>query len=193
MGPENIPFSYTWSYSGKTWTLTGTVPSDDYYELHDRERTYDYTSYVMSDQTVVKVAGDLQAMAQANGYGTAEFILSFVQSLEYTDDQETMGQAEWPRYPAETLVDGGGDCEDKSALYVSLMQSSPIGVDMVLLEYTKTGETGHMAVGISGSYTGTYYTYGGKSFYLCETTSPGWTIGEKPSEIDGFAVEVLPC
>jgi hypothetical protein len=193
MGPENIPFSYTWMYAKKSWTLNGTVPSNDYYALHDRNRTYDYASYVMTDPTVVKVAGDLEAMAQANGYGTAEFILAFVQGLNYTSDQETTGQAEWPRYPAETLVDGGGDCEDKAVLYVSLMQSSPVNVDMVLLEYTKPGQTGHMAAGISGNYAGISFSYSGKDFYLCETTVTGWDIGERPPEIVGFDVEVLPC
>jgi hypothetical protein len=193
MGPENIPFSYTWTYSKKIWMVSGTVPSADYYELHDRDRTYDYASYVMTDPTVVKLAGDLKGMAQANGYGTAEFILAFVQGLNYTNDQETTGEAEWPRYPVETLVDRGGDCEDKAVLYVSLMQSSPVNVDMVLLEYTKPGQTGHMASGIAGDYIGISYAYGGKDFYLCETTVTGWGIGERPPEIIGFEVDVLPC
>jgi hypothetical protein len=59
--------------------------------------------------------------------------------------------------------------------------------------WTKPGQTGHMAAGISGNYAGISYSYSGKDFYLCETTVTGWDIGERPPEIVGFDVEVLPC
>jgi hypothetical protein len=193
MGPENITFSYTWSYHGKTWTLKDSVPSSEYYTLHDRERTYDYGSYVMSDATLDRVATKLAGVARSEGYDPAAFVLSFVQSMNYTSDLDTTGQTEYPRYPAETLVDGGGDCEDKAALYASLMQSSPLDVDMVLLEFTKEGEAGHMAVGVGGDgRTGQHYTFGGADYYFAETTSPGWVIGNLPPELETHTVEIIP-
>jgi hypothetical protein len=63
-----------------------------------------------------------------------------------------------------------------------------------MIMYTSaTGETGHMAVGIAGSYSGSYYVYEGKDFYYCETTGVGWMIGEFPTQLDGFDASVLPC
>jgi hypothetical protein len=191
---DAISFSYTWTYGGRSWTLDGSVPGSDYYTLSGLARTYDYASYVMDDDpTVISVGTRLKSMAQANSYDAAAFILAFVQSLEYTNDIDTKGQVEYPRYPAETLVDGGGDCEDTSALYASLMQCSAVNVDAVLLMYSQPGGSGHMAVGIEGRYSGTYYAYGGKDFFYCETTGEGFTIGMFPSDLNGFTVEVLSC
>ncbi|MBI0582659.1 MAG: hypothetical protein ISF22_00370 [Methanomassiliicoccus sp.] len=201
VGTDSIPYSFTWTYDGKTWSLSGSVPGADYYAKHDLPRTYDYASYMTDgDPLVVRIAGELKAMAQAQGFDAPTFILSFVQGIAYTDDEVTTGQGEYPRYPVETIVDGGGDCEDKTVLYASLMQSSAMNVDMVLLVYTSPGETGHMAAGMlrPDGYSGTYDTYytdpeSGKNYLYCETTSPNWRIGQEPSELDGFSVEVLPC
>jgi hypothetical protein len=59
--------------------------------------------------------------------------------------------------------------------------------------YSQPGGSGHMAVGIEGRYSGTYYAYGGKDFFYCETTGEGFTIGMFPSDLNGFTVEVLSC
>ncbi|MDW5561891.1 MAG: fibronectin type III domain-containing protein [Methanomassiliicoccus sp.] len=193
---DSISFSYSWSYGGKTWTLNGSASGHDYYYLRSLTRTYDYASYVMdADPTVIAVANQLKSMAVTKGYGgdLAQFFLAFVQGVPYTEDQATTGRVEYPRYPVETLVDHGGDCEDKSALYASLMQCTVIGVDAVMLEYTRPGVSGHMAVGIVGSFSGTYYEYGGTDYFYCETTGVGWKVGQFPSDLDGFTAEILPC
>jgi hypothetical protein len=199
---DSIPFSYTWTYDGRSWTLSGSVPGSDYYYLSGLARNYDYASYVMSaDPTVVSVATELKSMAQSAGYGSdlAQFVLAFVQGVPYVLDDESniasKRQVEYPRYPVETLVDHGGDCEDKAALYASLMQSSAINVDAVMLMYqSTTGGSGHMAVGIAGSFYGTYYSYSGQNYFYCETTGVGWKVGEFPSELQtGYMTSILPC
>jgi len=194
---DRMSFSYEWTYNGRTWWLNGSAPGSEYYALHDLARNYDYASYVMdADPTVISVASELKSMAAASGHGgdIAQFVLAFVQGVPYTSDLNTTGQVEYPRYPVETLVDGGGDCEDKAALYASLMQSSEFNVDAVMIMYTSTtGDSGHMAVGIAGSYSGSYYVYEGKDFYYCETTGEGWMVGEFPRQLNGFDATVLPC
>ncbi len=194
---DALPFSYTWTYNGQQFTLSGSVPGSDYYYLSGLARNYDYVSYVMNDDpTVSYVATELKSMAEGAGYGgeLAQFILTFVQNVNYTEDMATTGQVEYPRYPAETLVDGGGDCEDKSALYASLMQCPVINVDAVMVMYTSTtGGSGHMAVAIEGSFSGTYYAYGGKNYFFCETTGVGWRVGEFPEDLESYTAEVRPC
>lgn len=49
-----------------------------------------------------------------------------------------------PKYPIQTLVDGGGDCEDFSILTASILWS--LGHPVALL-YLETEATAHMAVG----------------------------------------------
>ena len=51
-----------------------------------------------------------------------------------------------------------------------------------------------MATGISESgYSGTYIEYDGSDYFYCETTSPGWMIGDMPPELDGYSIQVLPA
>ena len=195
VGLDSLPISYSWSYGGTAWTLTETITGASYYSYHDRARTYDYASYVTDDDPmVVAIASELKDVADDRGYNAALFILSFVQNVPYTDDDVTTGRAEYPRYPVETLVDGGGDCEDKSALFASLMQASPVHIDVVLLEFHKPGAAGHMAVGVYAiGAAGQFYTYQSRDYYYTETTGVGWSIGQMPSSMEGYACIVLPC
>jgi hypothetical protein len=191
---EAFSFSYSWHYNGRQQWLNGSAPGSDYYRLSGLPRTYDYASYVTdNDPTVIAVATYLKAQADGKRYDPASYILSFVQSLEYTSDFDTKGKVEYPRYPVETLVDGGGDCEDTAALFASLVQCPAVGIDAVLLMYTKESESGHMAVGIEGDHYGTYYVYNGRNYFYCETTGEGFRIGMFPQELQGHTVEVLPC
>jgi hypothetical protein len=190
---DAIPFSYTWTYSGRSWSLSGSVPGSDYYYLSGLARTYDYASYVMDDDpTVIAVATQLKGMADSNGYDVASFILAFVQSLDYSNDPNGR---EYPRYPAETLVDGGGDCEDTAALFASLVQCSAVNIDAVLLMYDYPDQNGHMAAGIAGAYSGhTERDQNGQEYYYCETTGEHFAVGQFPADFPpGYTVTVLQC
>lgn len=195
LGVESFSVSYGWTFEDRSWTISASINGSDYYPLHDEVRSYRYADYVMEgDPTVTAMALELRDMALESGYDPARFILSFVQGLPYTNDEATTGQVEYPRYPVETLVDGGGDCEDKAAMYASLMRSSPVGIDTLLLKFSSFGLTGHVAAGISGEgYEGQSYPYEGGTYFYCETTVPGWGIGDFPSELEDFDVQVLPC
>jgi len=191
----NCTITYSWSYNGKLWTLNEVVSNASYYGYRDQPKTYDFASYVTkTDSIVVKIAQELKSDATKNGYNPAQFILSFVQNVPYGTDENTTGFANYPRYPVETLVDTVGDCKDHSTLYVSLMESQPVNVSMVLLQLMpNNGGVGHMAAGIWGSgYSGTYFQYDGRDYYYCETTSQGWMIGEMPTPVKGYDVTVLP-
>ena len=127
-------------------------------------------------------------------FDVPQFILTFVQNVPYGTDQNTTGTDNYPRYPVETLVDRIGDCKDHSTLFVSLMESPDVNVRMVLLELTKTGVSiGHMAAGIlaTGNIGGEYVVYQNSDYLYCETTSPGWLIGQYPPQLDGYQIQVL--
>ncbi len=191
----NCTITYSWSYMRTDWTLTETVANATYFDYRDLPKTYDYPSYVTkNDAIIVNIASELKSDAMTRGYNTAQFILSFVQNVPYGTDENTTGLVNYPRYPVETLVDGIGDCKDHSTLYVSLMESQPVNVGMVLLQLMpNNGGVGHMAAGIWASgFTGTYFQYDGRDYYYCETTSPGWMIGQLPPQVEGYDVTVLP-
>ncbi len=190
----NSTITFSWSYMGTEWTLTETVANASYISYHDLPKTYDYPSYVTkNDAIIVNIAAELKSDAETRGYNNAQFILSFVQNVPYGTDENTTGLSNYPRYPVETLVDHIGDCKDHSFLYVSLMESQPVNVSMVLLQLMPSnGGVGHMAAGIWASgYTGTYFQYDGRDYFYCETTSPGWRIGQMPPQVEGYDVTVL--
>jgi len=86
---------------------------------------------------------------------------------------------EYPRFPVETLVDDGGDCEDTSILFATLM---------LILDYDAIfiNPPDHYAVGVWGKdLYGSYYTYNNKRYYFCETTGNNFEIGDIPSEYQG--------
>lgn len=114
-------------------------------------------------------------------------VVFFVQQIPYALDNDTASytegvlprylrregtSVEYPRYPAEMLVDGKGDCEDAAILMAGLLDA--LGYDAVLLRYSD-----HMALGIRmegfnpyyAKYTPKYFTYEGQHYYYVEGTN----------------------
>ena len=105
--------------------------------------------------------------------------------MKYSEDNITAGVGEYPRYPIETLVDQTGDCEDTSALLISLVEILGFDASIILIPEAWDGY-GHAAVGINvtGAEGVHYILNEGKSneisYYYAETTAPGWRLGEMP-------------
>ena len=58
---------------------------------------------------------------------------ALVAGIDYATDRESTGRAEYVRYPAETLVDGEGDCDDKAVLLAGLLASDALDCRTALL------------------------------------------------------------
>ena len=112
-------------------------------------------------------------------------VVSFIQSLPYTSDNVTTGFDDYPRYPIETLVHDGGDCEDTSILASALLDL--MGFDVVLINLP-----GHVAIGVAIDAYGTYWTHEGTQYFYVETTGEGWEIGEVPEDHQGQSASVYP-
>jgi transglutaminase-like putative cysteine protease len=186
---------YKWKYGLDEWTWSLQIPQAiyDYYKAIPRSPTANYSVYVthpLDDEYITKVVNKLQQNVKEAGYDefeTVSFVAAFVQSLEYTSDLVTEGFDEYPRYPIETLVDKGGDCEDTAILTASLIRAMGYGV--VLITFSD-----HVAVGVAGedSLPGTYWEYGGKKYFYLETTGNGWGIGEVPDQYKNAKAKVYP-
>jgi len=117
-----------------------------------------------------------------------EYIASFAQGIEYKPDSEVDETYEYPRYPVETLFNGpsgGGDCEDKSILTVSLLKK--LGYETALFRLPK-----HMAVGVKLDEDAIPVDYYVDDYYFLETTSPGHKCGyvsqEEYKNLDNLTV-----
>lgn len=103
-------------------------------------------------------------------------------------------ETETPRYSLETLLAGGGDCEDLSILFASLIQAAPVDwyVDLVYVDSANINnpqEPDHVVV----------YIDTGQETYLVETTSDqsmlpytGGITGWLAADLDSFDLNHYP-
>jgi hypothetical protein len=182
--------SFAWDYNGEHWTWNLSIPKD-LYEAYKAVPTSTRTRNGPAGYGFLTTTQDyyIQTLAQKlnettnelgyNSFDQVNFVLAFVQSLPYTSDSVTTGHDEYPRFPIETLVDDGGDCEDTSVLFASLTLIMGYGTVYI-------NPPNHYAVGILGNdLKGTYWTYQNKTYYYCETTGNGFKIGQLPDEFQG--------
>lgn len=151
-----------------------------YREAEYRRMLDGYVPYVTEEKNselVRTLAGAIAEKAPRTPRERIEFAAAFVQeAIPYVSEE-----GEYPRYPVETLVDGG-DCEDKSILLAAILRA--MGYRTALLVFD--GNPGHMAVGVEClDCWGSYYQKDGVKYFYLETTKPGWPLGEIPPEYQG--------
>ena len=196
ISPESIPVLeklYTWEWDGVERSVTITVPEQlyDYYSEKDRYQTTDYRGYVLhplDDQYVEALVYEFNLIQVDEGLSEenkTDLVISFIQSMDYVLDADSKGVTEYPRFPVETLVDGGGDCEDTGILMASLLDAMGYNISLILLP-------DHLAVGVEVNATGTHWVYDNVTYYYLETTAPGWEEGEVPPEHDPEEATLYP-
>ena len=180
--------SFAWDYKGQHWTWNLSIPVDLYnayksvpFSTRTRDGPGGYgfctttkDSYI---QSLVNGLNDTANRLGYNSFDKVSFVLAFVQSLPYTSDKVTSGYDEYPRFPIETLVDDGGDCEDTSILFATLTLIMGYGTVYI-------NPPSHYAVGVLGNdLRGTYWAYpegSNNTYYYAETTGDGFAIGQLP-------------
>jgi hypothetical protein len=191
---ELIDRHYSWQYKGTyTWDLKLPQVLYEYFKEIPRPPTENYSVYVThpyDDEFIDALVNRLNEAADKSGFNELEKVelaIAFVQGLPYTSDSITTPHDEYPRYPIETLVDNGGDCEDTSILLASLLYSMGYGSILIVLP-------NHIGVGIKGSegIYGSYYEYKGDRYYYIETTGEGWSIGQLPEEYENTSAKLYP-
>jgi predicted transglutaminase-like cysteine proteinase len=184
-------WEYSWYYLG---THTLKIPQvdwfSDYYKSLDRFDLIDYAAYVFDpyDDRFIQFLVDqiLSLKYLKSDVEKINFVASFVQSIEYKNDDPENESYEYPRYPLETLHDKQGDCEDKAILTAALLQS--IGYNVSLIRLPK-----HMAVGVHLNETISHYSYYINQYYFLETTTLQMTLGRIPPEYEGLTnITVYP-
>ncbi len=174
--------TYTW-YDGITEWMTTINTSSELLEKcrstsylvnggHDHK---EYANSQLCREYVREIAEGFREAAQAEGYSEEQLlnmVITFVQSIPYEYDRVSMGVSDYPRFSAETLVDGLGDCEDSSVLMAEMLIC--LGYDTVLLI-----SDNHAMLGVAGGdFSGSCISYNGQSYFMLETTGEGYEIGE---------------
>jgi hypothetical protein len=193
---EYIEKTYEWKYwrfDEIVWKLTLRIPTGLYEDYRSRPRptTGDYAVFAADDgdrALLAELGAKLQAYAANLGlddYETIHFIATFVQQLPYELDIDTTGFDDYGRYPIETLVEDGGDCEDTAILLGKLMDI--LGYDVVLVRLPD-----HMALGVRemSKFVGTYYSHDDVRYFYLETTGLAGRIGMVPDDYTGQAAYI---
>ena len=186
--------TYTWEYGGSSQNYQIEIPKEmyDYYK-NQSHSSQGFTKYALTnkDRTVLnEIIFDFEKYGESRNYTDYQNVMNliaFIQAMPYTSDILTTGYEEYPRYPIETLVDNGGDCEDSVILAAALL--SEMGYGTVLLEFK-----GHLALGVDGgeNFNGAHYEYKGRKYYYVETTVPGYGIGDVPDDVDAREAKIHP-
>lgn len=173
---------FVWKSFGGIETLKVKVPAAMHAHYSAKARHFRYGSYLNEDagyELTGKLAAAFERRAAEENLSEWEkinMVVDFVQSLQYQTET-----GEYPKYPIETLQDGGGDCEDTSILLAAILDK--MGIDCVLLS-----PPGHMAVGLAiTGLTGKNYLWAGKKYFYVETTGKDWEIGAIPTAYEGAA------
>jgi len=185
-----IERNFTWSINGETYELNIIVPEPmyEYYSSKARYVTSDYRGYIMHPyddaylEVLVKEFDKIATFNELTAEEEYELVISFVQNLHYITD-DTTGFDEYPKFPVESLVDEGGDCEDTSILLSHLLEAMDINTALLTLP-------GHMAVGVELNATGVHWELENHTYYYLETTVPNWEIGSIPIEHVGKQVTI---
>ena len=155
---EIVPFdsrtitriTHNWDFDDQYYQLDIDLDYQTYVYYRSLDHSIDWSGYQTYDDVIdqyarfstpdapyiVDLATTLKSMANQAGYasslGVADFIHAFVGDIQYLYDLDDAGeQSEYPKYPIEMLWEQGGDCEDGSALYISLMEA--LGYDAALM------------------------------------------------------------
>ncbi len=173
---------FQWAYRSRMYKLTLELNQADYIYYKAMPRGYSYAHYTREHDghaVLDKVATSLWSLAKQhslNEWEAINLVVAFVQQLSY--QQEVTCQMEWAKYPIETLVENGGDCEDTAILLAALLRK--LGFGTILMN-----PPGHMAVGIAcNNCNGSHIRYDGLQYYYVETTYPGWEIGDIPEQFN---------
>lgn len=216
--------TYRWYYKDSYYTWTIHIPADqyNYFATLPRDKPHP-ADYVMSDRgrtELEQIVSDMIDLANAQNLNEDErrdMVIAFVQSLPQNRGGTVRTYDAYPRYPLQTLYDGGGDSQDTAILLTALLRL--LGIQASLLETPK-----HYAVviplteqqkdqnpvylykrGDSQILKGAYLDdqnrirdfYSGdtgvvrNSYIYIESNIPGYPIGTIPPQLRGFFVRSL--
>jgi hypothetical protein len=172
---------YATDLLGHDWKIP--IRTSDYLDCKSKNHRFtqitDLTNFVTyNDPTIKGIARDILSYCK-NPSEFGQAVLDFTHQQVY-EDKIDKG---YVRYPLETLVDRAGDCKDASILTAAIMKAGGLDVILLYIPNVNGGPAAHLAVGVSGDYTGSYATINGKNYYYAEAAGTPWLQRGKPVQL----------
>ena len=115
----------------------GNVHNLKYFIKHDLDFSVKYSKAILSKH---KPEIDTLINSTSDFYKAKILFNAFVENLTYTSDPRAT--SEYVQYPKQTLELKGGDCDDLSVCYSSLLES--IGIETALVDYKSNNKLSHV-------------------------------------------------
>lgn len=123
-------------------------------------------------------------------YEAVRYLLSFTrQAFNYKTDSEAYGLDNVTFSPEETLYYSNSDCEDRSILFVFLVQEI-LKLDAILIDFP---EHASAAVNFKITSYGEPVTFNGIKYTICDPTGPGNHLlpGDYPNGLQNAAYNII--
>ncbi|UCD13407.1 MAG: hypothetical protein JSW60_07580 [Thermoplasmatales archaeon] len=187
---ENVPIqNFEWDYNGKN-EISIPYPGflSDYYTNLERLDTKDYAAYVFDpydDLYLTLVKDSLVSIdGEADGVSKINLVASFVQNLEYGEDDPLNSSYEYPLYPIEALNSQPCDCEDRSILAGNIFMLMDYNVSLLSLPK-------HMAIGVHVDQNLSEYSFYVDEYYYLETIKENMVLGDVPTLYRSISEEAV--
>ena len=187
---ENVSIHhFNWDYKGKK-EISIPYPRflSDYYSTLERLDTNDYAAYVFDpyDDLYLRIVMDslISIAGGEDNISIINLVASFVQNLEYGEDDPLNSSYEYPLYPIELLNNRSCDCEDRSILAGHILILK--GYNVSLLSLPK-----HMAIGVHVDQNLSDYDFYVDEYYYLETIEKNMVLGDVPSLYRDIAEEAV--
>lgn len=186
---DDSAFVHMWRFQGRDYVLFQDLKYSEVYRDSYKDRGYrvgmgqDMDSRFLSPDCayVREVSERLTEMSEGMDPITrAGFVLTFVQTMHYLTDMSTRGESEYWKYPAETLWDDGGDCEDSSILYASIM--SCMGYDTCIAVFSTHAMAGIVLEHLTVPHDS--FVHEGRTYVFAETTSTSLGLWRTTPDFD---------
>jgi hypothetical protein len=156
-------------------------------------------TYITSNEPIITQIVEKVKNQTGSQEELADALLDFVQykkhglSLRYYVTPEL-------KYPVETLVEMGGDCDTHSFLYATLLKAAGFKVVLLYSELVTVGVR-HAAVAVHldmppehslPNYEDRFFVYEGEKYYFAETTISNYRVGDVPKEVANLSYAVVP-
>lgn len=198
---------YYTNFSENQQIISLSVPYEKYESYHKRNHPSweknnlaPVEEYITSNETIIiQIVETVKNITQSEEE-LANALLNLVQDKMYGTNIRYYPTTEL-KYPIETLVEMGGDCDTHSILYGTLMKAA--GFDVILLYSNETLDDGqhHVAIAVHledppqhslEEYEDSVYIHNEQNYYYAETTQAYWRVGDLPPKFENVTFQVMP-
>jgi hypothetical protein len=205
-GCTAVTVVYYTNFGKSMQLITVSVPYKKYESYHTMVHPYwgelnlsSARKYITQNETIINQIVEKIRNQTRSEEELADALLDFVQdkgialSIRYYPTIQL-------KYPIETLVEMGGDCDTHSFLYATLMKAAGFKV-LLLLSKNPVGDLPHVATAVHltnppthslPEYEDKFFTYDGEKYYFAETTTWNYRVGDLPPWLKSVDFYIIP-